>query len=250
MFGVLLRTAGALRRALGLGLRDERGEGAGLLEDESLHSIVVEQDGLATLGGDRDGLAGSDHGQADQEGRLAAHAVAEGEVLVGLVGDGVGAVLALGVREALRVDLKGDAQVVLVRLLPHGEEEDVLAGLLAPLHVPHLGEVHAVDEVDGRPVIPLDRGDLGGLPIVRADGDALALRVAETKDVPLGRTLLLRRGLEGPEPFGEHRDGLATHEFEVNPHCFHVSPLAPNGAKNGYRTRVPRATVATQRVAH
>ena len=240
---VLLRTAGALRRMLGLGVRDERSEGAGLLEDEALHPIVVEQDGLAALGRDRDGLAGSDHGQADQEGRTGlAHAVAEGQALDGVGGDGVGAVLALDVRRPLRVDLKGDAQVVLVRLLAHGEEEGVLAGLLAPLHVPHLGEVHAVDEVDGRPVLALDRDDLGGLPIVRADVDELAGRVAEAHGVPLGRTIrggLLRRGLEGPEPVSEHRDGLPTDELEVNPHCFHTAPLRRMARKLGTERALP-----------
>ena len=240
---VLLRTAGALRRMLGLGVRDERSEGAGLLEDEALHPIVVEQDGLAALGRDRDGLAGSDHGQADQEGRTGlAHAVAEGQALDGVGGDGVGAVLALDVRRPLRVDLKGDAQVVLVRLLALGEEEGVLAGLLAPLHVPHLGEVHAVDEVDGRPVLALDRDDLGGLPIVRADVDELAGRVAEAHGVPLGRTIrggLLRRGLEGPEPVSEHRDGLPTDELEVNPHCFHTAPLRRMARKLGTERALP-----------
>ncbi len=238
MLFVLLRTTGALRGALGLGIRDERSDGAGLLEDEALHPIVVEQDDVAALGRDRDGLAGDDHGQADQEGRTGlAHAVAEGQARVGIGGgDGVGTVLALDVRRSLRVDLKGDAQVALVHLLAHGEEEGVLAGLLAPLHVPHLSEVHAVDEVNGRLVGPLDRDDLGGLPIVRADGDEPSGRVAEAHGVALGRIglhRLLRRGLEGPEPVSEHRDGLATDELEVNPHCFHTAPLRQMARKLG-----------------
>ncbi len=243
MLLVLLRTAGALRHMLGLGLRDERGEGAGLLEDETLHSIVVEQNGFTALGRDRDGLARGDHGQADQEGRAGlAHAVAEGQTLDGFGGDGVSTVLALDIRRSLRVDLKGDAQVVLVRLLAHGEEEGILSGLLAPLHVLHLGEVHAVDEVDGRLALSLDRDDLGGLPIVRADGDEPAGRVAETHGVPLGCTVLhglLRRGLEGPEPVSEHRDGLSTDELEVNPHCFHTAPLRRMARKLGTERALP-----------